>query len=170
MTTLLIASDDRSLRNTCVINISNLDGSKMAADIVRCQDEVSSAASSRKTLRLTWQYERHAVCSSARSRHRSVIVTVAILLAMPTKCRGNRTEQDQRAYCLPDHCITRWHMCTPMLFCHQESLHAWRFDDDSRARQLSTIVTNTNRSGRTDVGVYAWILHCRAIQASLGLP
>ena len=59
--TILPLSDDPSLHNTCAITISNLNGSKMAADIVRRQEGASSAASSRKTLRLTWQCERHAV-------------------------------------------------------------------------------------------------------------
>lgn len=60
--TILLLSDCPSLHNTYESTISNLDGSKMAADIVQRQEGASSAASSRKTLRLTWQCERHAVC------------------------------------------------------------------------------------------------------------
>lgn len=62
--TILLISDDLSLHDTCANNISSISGSKLAADILRRQEEASSAARSRKTLRLTWQFE---VCYSKSS-------------------------------------------------------------------------------------------------------
>jgi hypothetical protein len=53
-----------SLHHTRANNISSLNGSKLAADILRRQDEASSAARSLEALRLTWQFE---VCYSKSS-------------------------------------------------------------------------------------------------------
>lgn len=132
---ILFLSDHLSLHDTCAITISNLNGSKMAADIVRRQEGASAAASSRKTLRLTWQCERHAVC------YATVLEVVAVQQqslpprsssrCQPDGCPGNGTWQDRCTYCIPYHCTMRWDIGTPMLVCYQEPLLAWRPLHDS---------------------------------------
>ena len=130
-----------SLHHTRAINISNLNGSKLAADMLRRQDEASSAARSLETLRLTWQFEVCYSKSSPFNRYRRDLLRDANRMPWRWNVAGSMC----MLYTLSLHNELGYqhHVSTaPMLFCHQEPLRIGRsVHDNCRAPELSTIVT-----------------------------